>query len=71
MKTEKEFLNTLDTTLNVIRRQIREGRSQDIDDDLEIISRMTRQRRIEIDGKAPWENDRGSGKDRTETDEHF
>ena len=58
MKTEKEFLNTLDTTLNVIRRQIREGRSQDIDGDLEIISRMTRQRRIEIDGKAPWENDR-------------
>lgn len=58
MKTEKEFLNTLETTLNVIRRQIREGRSQDIDDDLEIISRMTRQRRIEIDGKAPWENDR-------------
>ena len=58
MKTEKEFLNTLDTTLSVIRRQIREGRSQDIDGDLEIISRMTRQRRIEIDGKAPWENDR-------------
>ena len=58
MKTEKEFLNTLETTLNVIRRQIREGRSQDIDGDLEIISRMTRQRRIEIDGKAPWENDR-------------
>ena len=58
MKTEKEFLNTLETTLNVIRRQIREGRSQDIDDDLEIIIRMTRQRRIEIEGKAPWENDR-------------
>lgn len=58
MKTEKEFLNTLETTLSVIRRQIREGRSQDIDGDLEIISRMTRQRRIEIDGKAPWENDR-------------
>lgn len=58
MKTEKEFLNTLETTLSVIRRQIREGRSQDIDGDLEIISRMTRQRRIEIEGKAPWENDR-------------
>ena len=58
MKTEKEFLNTLDTTLSVIRRQIREGRSQDIDDDLEIISRMTRPRRIEKDGKAPWENER-------------
>ena len=58
MKTEKEFLNTLETTLNVIRRQIREGRSQDIDDDLEIISKMTGQRRIEIEGKAPWENDR-------------
>ena len=58
MKTEKEFLNTLETTLNVIRRQIKEGRSQDIDGDLEIVSRMTRQRRIEIDGKAPWENDR-------------
>ena len=58
MKTEKEFLNTLETTLNVIRRQIREGRTQDINDDLEIISRMTKQRRIEIDGKASWENDR-------------
>ena len=47
----------MDTTVGVIRRQIREGRSESIDDDLELISRMARQRLMEIEGKAPWVNE--------------
>ena len=53
IRSEREFLETLSITIGVMRSQHRRGVAV-IDDDLELLERMAKQRIAEIEGKAPW-----------------
>lgn len=54
MRTEKEFLNTLDTYIKVTIDRLKDGRIIDAHEELTVMLKMTEQRVAEVEGKAPW-----------------
>ena len=55
MRTEKDFLNTLETYVKITQDRLRDGRIIDAHDELGLIEVMIDQRRQEVEGTAPWE----------------
>lgn len=54
-RTEKDFLNTLETYVKITQDRLRDGRIIDAHDELGLIEIMIDQRRQEVEGAAPWE----------------
>ena len=54
-RTEKEFLNTLETYVKITQDRLRDGRIIDAHDELGLIEVMIDQRRQEVEGTAAWE----------------
>jgi hypothetical protein len=54
-RTEKDFLNTLETYVKITQDRLRDGRIIDAHDELGLIETMIDQRRQEVEGTAPWE----------------
>ena len=54
-RTEKDFLNTLETYVKIAQDRLRDGRIIDAHDELGLIETMIDQRRQEVEGTAPWE----------------
>ena len=54
-KTEKQFLETLNTYIKVTQSRLRDGRIIDAHDELGLIEVMIDQRRQEVEGTAPWD----------------
>ena len=54
-RTEKDFLNTLETYIKITQDRLRDGRIIDAHDELGLIEVMIDQRRQEVEGTAPWE----------------
>ena len=54
-RTEKDFLNTLETYIKITQDRLRDGRIIDAHDELGLIEVMIDQRRQEVEGIAPWE----------------
>lgn len=54
-RTEKDFLNTLETYVKITQDRLRDGRIIDAHDELGLIEIMIDQRRQEVEGTAPWE----------------
>lgn len=54
-RTEKDFLNTLETYVKITQDRLRDGRIIDAHDELGLIEVMIDQRRQEVEGTAPWE----------------
>lgn len=54
MRTEKDFLNTLETYVKITHDRLRDGRIIDTHDELQLIETMIGQRLQEIAGKAKW-----------------
>ena len=55
-RTEKDFLNTLETYVKITQDRLRDGRIIDAHDELQIIEKMISQRKDEVNGTAAWEN---------------
>ena len=54
-RTEKDFLNTLETYVKITQDRLGNGRIIDAYDELGLIEVMIDQRRQEVEGTAPWE----------------
>ena len=54
-RTEKDFLNTLETYIKITQDRLRDGRIIDAHDELGLIGTMIDQRRQEVEGTAPWD----------------
>lgn len=54
-RTEKDFLNTLETYVKITQDRLRDGRIIDAHDELGLIEVMIDQRRQEVEGTAAWE----------------
>ena len=61
IKTEKEFLERLDTYIKVTMSRLRDGRIIDGYNELDMLLSMVKDRKLELSGKAPWID----GKDET------
>ena len=61
VKTEKEFLERLDTYIKVTMSRLRDGRIIDGYNELDMLLSMVKDRKLELSGKAPWID----GKDET------
>ena len=59
-RTEKDFLNTLETYIKITQDRLRDGRIIDAHDELGLIEVMIDQRRQEVEGTAPWEKIRAN-----------
>ena len=53
-RSEKEFLNTMQTYIMVTQDRLRGGRIIDANEELNLMLTMTRQRLQEVEGTAPW-----------------
>lgn len=53
-RTEKDFLNTLETYVKITQDRLRDGRIIDAHDELGLIETMIDQRRQEVEGTAAW-----------------
>lgn len=53
-RTEKDFLNTLETYVKITQDRLRDGRIIDAHDELGLIEVMIDQRRQEVEGTAAW-----------------
>ena len=54
MRTEKDFLNTLETYVKITQDRLRDGRIIDAHEELGLIELMIEQRQQEINGTAAW-----------------
>ena len=54
-RTEKEFLNTMETYIKITQDRLKDGRIIDAHDELGTMLKMTQQRLREVEGDAPWE----------------
>ena len=59
-RTEKDFLNTLETYVKITQDRLRDGRIIDAHDELGLIEVMIEQRRQEVEGTAAWEKIRAN-----------
>ena len=55
-RTEKDFLNTIETYVKVTQARLRDGRIIDANEELQFIEKMISQRKDEVNGTAAWEN---------------
>lgn len=53
-RTEKDFLNTMETYVKITHDRLRDGRIIDTHEELDLIEKMINQRQQEITGKAKW-----------------
>ena len=53
-RTEKDFLNTLETYIKVTKDRLKDGRIIDAYDELSVMQTMVAQRIAEVEGKAVW-----------------
>lgn len=58
-RTEKEFLNTMETYIKITQDRLKDGRIIDAHDELGTMLKMTQQRLREVEGNAPWEEIKG------------
>lgn len=54
-RTEKDFLNTLETYVKITQDRLRDGRIIDAHEEVELMLTMVNQRIQEVEGTAPWE----------------
>lgn len=54
-RTEKDFLNTLETYVKITQDRLRDGRIIDAHEELGLIEVMIDQRRQEVEGTASWD----------------
>lgn len=54
-RTEKDFLNTLETYLKITADRLRDGRIIDAHEEVELMLTMVNQRIQEVEGTASWD----------------